>query len=330
MYSTSQDEVIFECINKRGVITLNKPKTLNAINTPMVIQILDKLKKWEDQMDMVIIRGGEKAFCAGGDIVAVTKAGPGRNDEGKNFFRTEYAMNNKIGTYSLPYVALIHGITMGGGFGLSVHGKYRIATEKTLFAMPETAIGLFPDVGGTYILPRLCGKLGLYLALTGQRLKGVDCVKAGIATHYVESKDLPALYDCLVNAEFKQGVDIERDLLQKFSQDINSYQFSLSPHLDKINKIFSLPKVEDMISQLKQDNDEWCTATYKTLQKMSPVSLKVSKKALEYGSLMNLQECLQMENRIASHILNGKVSTDFYEGINIYSLFLFWKYLLFL
>ncbi|KAL1122152.1 hypothetical protein AAG570_003557 [Ranatra chinensis] len=301
-------------INRCGVITLNRPKALNAINLPMVCKILDALKEWERCADLVVVRGGEKAFCAGGDVAGITKGGPQAADKGKTFFRTEYLMNNTIGTYKIPYVAIVHGITMGGGVGLSVHGKYRIATESTVFAMPETQIGLFPDVGGTYFLPRLAGKLGLYLALTGDRLKGMDVVKAGVATHFCQSKDIPDLFNALINIE-GSPCDLEANVLSKFTVDPRTHVFSLSTHIPTIDRIFSLPSVEQMMEELERDGSEWCLTTLKRLKTMSPISLKVTKKALEFGAVMSLQECLQMENRIAGAAVEARISADFYEGV---------------
>uniref|UniRef100_A0A7N6AVT5 3-hydroxyisobutyryl-CoA hydrolase n=1 Tax=Anabas testudineus TaxID=64144 RepID=A0A7N6AVT5_ANATE len=189
MSSHVEPEVLLEKVGRAGVITMNRPKVLNALNLSMIRQISPQLKKWENdtETDIIIIKGvGGKAFCAGGDIRAVTEAGKLGDSLAQDFFREEYILNNAIGTCRKPYIALIDGITMGGGVGLSVHGRFRVATEKTLFAMPETAIGLFPDVGGGHFLPRLRGKLGLFLALTGFRLKGRDVQRAGVATHFVE------------------------------------------------------------------------------------------------------------------------------------------------
>uniref|UniRef100_A0A8C8DR40 3-hydroxyisobutyryl-CoA hydrolase n=1 Tax=Oryzias sinensis TaxID=183150 RepID=A0A8C8DR40_9TELE len=190
MSSHGEPEVLLDKVGRAGVITMNRPKVLNALNLTMIRQILPQLKKWENdaETDIVIIKGaGGKAFCAGGDIRAVTEAGKVGDSLAQDFFREEYTLNNTIGSFKKPYIAFIGGITMGGGVGLSVHGRFRVATEKTLFAMPETAIGLFPDVGGGYFLPRLQGKLGLFLALTGFRLKGRDVQRAGVATHFVDS-----------------------------------------------------------------------------------------------------------------------------------------------
>lgn len=170
--SAVSDSVLVSETDTAGVITLNRPKALNAINYEMVQKISEPLQRWQDTKSLVIIKGaGGKSFCAGGDVRSLVES----KDiaAGKKFFRAEYSLNHLIGTYKVPYVALLDGIVMGGGVGLSVHGKYRIATEKSLFAMPETKIGLFPDVGGSYFLPRLEGKLGLYLGLTGYKLKGI-------------------------------------------------------------------------------------------------------------------------------------------------------------
>lgn len=311
MYSSSAEpEVLFETKNNRGIITLNKPKALNSINHSMVVSIINKLQDWEDCMDLVIMKGaGGKAFCAGGDVVEIAKLGPSCSAQGKKFFRTEYAMDNLIGTYKKPYVALIDGITMGGGVGMSVHGKYRVASEKTLFAMPETAIGLIPDVGGGYFLPRLKGQLGQFLALTGYRLKGTDVVRAGIATHFCDSEHIPELLNALVTS----NAPLE-DVFSKFTRDVSSIPFSLDSKMDEIDRIFSKPTVEEIFEELEKSGSPWALETLATLKRMSPFSLKLSKRQLEKGKLMSLQEVLQMENRIAGACLEGRVSLDFFEG----------------
>uniref|UniRef100_A0A8C0XMF9 3-hydroxyisobutyryl-CoA hydrolase n=1 Tax=Castor canadensis TaxID=51338 RepID=A0A8C0XMF9_CASCN len=190
-HTEAAGEVLLERKGCAGVITLNRPKLLNALTQNMIRQIYPQLKKWEQDPHtfLIIIKGaGEKAFCAGGDIKVISEASKAKQRLAQDFFREEYILNNAIGSCQKPYVALIDGITMGGGVGVSVHGQFRVATERTLFAMPETGIGLFPDVGGGYFLPRLQGKLGYFLALTGFRLKGRDVYRAGIATHFVDSR----------------------------------------------------------------------------------------------------------------------------------------------
>lgn len=307
---SKEELVLSQVINNKGILTLNRPKALNSLNYPMVTKIIDTLKEWEGKLECVIVRGsGEKAFCAGGDVVSLTSGSPSDCQAAKEFFRKEYTMDYIVGQYKIPYVALIDGITMGGGVGLSVHGKYRVATEKTLFAMPETAIGLFPDVGASYFLPKLEGKLGLYLALTGQRLRGKDVVKCGLGTHFVESKDVPKLYDALLKSS--GNVD---SVIKEHSQDITRHPFSLSSHMDIINEAFSASTVEEILVRLKNEGSQFSNETVKLLNKMSPMSLKITKVELERGASMSLKECLQMEFRLGKAALEATSSPDFYEG----------------
>lgn len=304
------DDVLLKDVGDCGVIVLNRPKVLNALNLSMVQKIYPILKEWESSKKLIIIEGaGEKAFCAGGDIKSIILALNESNETlGAEFFRKEYTLNHLIGTYSKPYIAIINGITMGGGVGLSVHGKYRVATEKTLFAMPETAIGLFPDVGGTYFLPRLKGKLGLYLGLTGHRLKGIDVLLAGVATHFVPSEKLGDLKrDLLQNTD-----DTVEEILNKYQPKLN-HEFSLAPHMSQIENCFSAPSVEEIIERLKKDNSEWAQKNVEILLKMSPTALKVSKKAIDEGNEKSLAECLEIECRLAYSFLNKE--SDFYEGV---------------
>lgn len=306
------DEVLLKDVGDCGVIVLNRPKVLNVLNISMVQKIYPILKEWETSKKLVIIEGaGEKAFCAGGDIKSLVLAlnEPKGETLGAEFFRKEYTLNYLIGTYNKPYIALINGITMGGGVGLSVHGKYRIATEKTLFAMPETAIGLFPDVGGSYFLPRLKGKLGLYLGLTGHRLKGIDVLLAGIATHFVPSEKLADLKRDLLAL---QNTDTVEEILNKYQPKLN-HEFSLAPHMSQIENCFSAPSVEEIIKRLKKDNSEWAQKNAEILLKMSPSSLKVSKKAIDEGNEKSLAECLEIEYRLAYTSLSR--DSDFYEGV---------------
>ncbi|XP_055621892.1 3-hydroxyisobutyryl-CoA hydrolase, mitochondrial [Toxorhynchites rutilus septentrionalis] len=308
MSSMAERTVICEEVGKdKGIITLNRQKALNAINLDMVRQIYGALKSWQDNKSLVIIKGaGEKAFCAGGDVRALVENG--LTQSSKNFFREEYRLNALIGSYKPDYVAIVDGITMGGGVGLSVHGKYRVATERTMFAMPETAIGLFPDVGGGFFLPRLEGKLGLYLGLTGFRLKGQDVTKAGIATHYVESKNLDALEKELCTT--RNSADVN-DVLNRFNVT-DSSEFVLQKHIKQINKCFAGSTVEDILANLESDGSVWAQNTLKTLAKMSPTSLKVSMKQLDIGRTLDLRSCLKMEFRMAVHCV---IDSDFKEGV---------------
>ncbi|XP_076295788.1 3-hydroxyisobutyryl-CoA hydrolase [Lasioglossum baleicum] len=312
MQANNEEEVLIKDIGNKGIITLNRPKALNALNLSMVKKIYPTLKKWETSKKLVIIEGaGEKAFCAGGDVKSIVLGVKENNKElGETFFKEEYMLDHLIGTYKIPYVALINGITMGGGVGLSVHGKYRVATEKTLFAMPETAIGLFPDVGGSYFLPRLNGKLGLYLGLTGERLKGMDVLLAGIATHFVASESISELKQDLLTTDSPDVTTI----LNKYQLKNLDKPFALAAYMNQINKCFSAPSVEEIIKRLEEEKSEWAEKTVKTLLKMSPTSLKVTMKAIQKGSTLNLADCLKMEYRLACNY--GLCQTkDFSEGV---------------
>ncbi|NXF00871.1 HIBCH protein, partial [Smithornis capensis] len=313
----STAEVVLEKRGGAGIITLNRPKALNALNFSMIQQIYPQIKTWEQDPEtfLIIIKGaGEKAFCAGGDIRAITEAGKAGDKMTEDFFRQEYRLNNAVGTCKKPYVALIDGITMGGGVGLSVHGHFRVATEKTLFAMPETAIGLFPDVGGGYFLPRLSGRIGYYLGLTGYRLKGRDVLKAGIATHFVESEKLPALEKDLIALKSPSKENIA-DLLnsyQKKSTVDQEKKFVLDEHMEKINSLFSGNSMEEIVKKLKQDGSPFAIKQLETINKMSPTSLKLTLRQLREGASMSLQDVLRMEFRLSQACMRGH---DFYEGV---------------
>ncbi|XP_036966241.1 3-hydroxyisobutyryl-CoA hydrolase, mitochondrial [Acanthopagrus latus] len=317
MSSQVEPEVLLEKVGNAGVITINRPKVLNALNLTMIRQIYPQLKKWENdkETDVVIIKGaGGKAFCAGGDIRAVTEAGKVGDSLAEDFFREEYVLNNAIGACRKPYIALIDGITMGGGVGLSVHGRFRVATEKTLFAMPETAIGLFPDVGGGYFLPRLRGKLGLFLALTGFRLRGRDVQRAGVATHFVESKKIPDLEKELVDLKSPSAEDVSKvlDSFQNQSSLDSEKPFVLEKHISDIDRLFSSSSVEGIVQNLKADGSEFANKQAETLSKMSPTSLKITYRQLKEGATLSLADVLVMEYRLSQACMRG---CDFYEGV---------------
>jgi 3-hydroxyisobutyryl-CoA hydrolase len=311
MSSSSDDEVIFSTVNNCGVITLNRPKALNALNLPMAKSIYAQLSEWnKSKLGLVIIEGtGEKAFCAGGDIRAITDS-RGAEDQ-TEFFRCEYLLNNLIGTLRVPYVALLDGITMGGGVGLSVHGRYRVATERTLFAMPETGIGLIPDVGGSFFLPRLSGQLGMYLALTGHRLKGLDCLHAGVATHACHGAKVSQLKTELIHCNGDE--QLIRGVLASFTKELPADKFSLADKLPAIDSIFSGDSLEAVLSSLETANGEWEKKTLQTIGRMSPTSLKVTFRQLREGRrLSSLAECLRMEFRLVTRCCEDN---DFYEGV---------------
>ncbi len=300
------DEVLFETRGRLGLITLNRPQALNALNRAMCLAIHAQLEAWRDDaaIGVVAIQGsGDRAFCAGGDVVGLYHAGKSGSDAWEGFFHDEYRMNHAIATYPKPYVALIDGITMGGGVGLSIHAPYRVATERTLFAMPETGIGLIPDVGGTYALPRLPGELGSYLGLTGARLKGADSVYAGIATHLAAGDSVAALIEALA-----EGGDVKATL---GDFDTDPGDAPLDAHRAAIDVHFGGDSVEAIVASL-DEGDDWAQAQAATLRKMSPTSCKLTLRALREGARADIAEALRTEYRIVCAIKHGH---DFFEGV---------------
>jgi 3-hydroxyisobutyryl-CoA hydrolase len=313
-----EDDVIIEKINNKGVFTMNRPKVLNALSLSMIRKMTASLKQWKTDrsVDFVLIKGnGGKAFCCGGDLREITDGGGhAPNLVSEYYFYEEYTLDYMTSSVGVPWIALIDGITMGAGFGLSVHGQYRVATEKTVFAMPETAIGLFPDVGGGYFLPRLTGKLGMYLALTGARLRGEDIQKVGVATHFVNSSDLSNLERDLLSLKSPKSSDIE-DVLISY-QDKSTFDRNkphcLHPYIDAINKSFAGKTVEEIVDNLQKENSEWSKKQLQTLGKMSPTSMKVTLRLLEEGLHVTLAQDLKTEHRLAQRFVRDK---DLYEGV---------------
>jgi 3-hydroxyisobutyryl-CoA hydrolase len=310
MYSSSSNEIIFTKINHVGCITLNRAKQLNALNLPMVEDLQKRLEECESDKNIraIIIKGaGETAFCAGGDVKTIREKNlNGNKKEALNFFKQEYILNYTINNLKKPYIALLNGVVMGGGVGVSVHGKYRVATEKTLFAMPETAIGFFADVGGSYFMSRLKDCIGTYLVLTGNRLKGKDVKRVGIATHYTDFSNLSKIENELCNTNELTNELVE-SVLNKYNENITD-EFDSS----KIKEIFSKDSIEKIYELLENDKTEWSKKQLELLNKMSPSSLKVAIKQLNLGKNMSLKDCLKMEYNLGGHFLN---KNDFNEGV---------------
>jgi enoyl-CoA hydratase len=295
-------DILFERRGRLGLVTLNRPQALNAFTLGMYRAFDPKLREWADDpaVRAVVVRGaGERAFCAGGDVRAVYEAGQGiAGDRSLTsvFFREEYELIRRIHRYPKPYVALIDGITMGGGAGVSVNGRYRVATERTMLAMPETGIGLFPDVGATRFLTRAPGHVGRYLGLTGTRLGAADALYCGFATHFVPRDRLPALVDRL------GAGDVEATLAE-FAADPGPPP--LAAKQAEIDRAFAGDTVEDILAAV---DDE----TRAGLLGKSPTSLKITLRQLTLGRGMDLDAALTLEYRLTQHVMAGH---DFYEGI---------------
>lgn len=310
------DPIILETKAGIGRITLNRPKALHALNLRMCEIIFAALKDWARDPDIQIVvmdhMPGTRGFCAGGDIAMLRESGMGDGHEARAFFALEYRLNAAIKAFPKPYLALMNGITMGGGVGLSVHGGYRVATENTVFAMPETGIGLFPDVGGGWFLPRLPGALGTWLALTGARLKGATVAAAGIATHYIPSEYFGALDSDLADCARASNADEAlKTGLNRLAQPLG--EPSYSPHIEIMDRCFSAATVEDIIANLKAAGTDWATQQIDILQTKSPETLKLALRQLrEGGQATSFEAHMQMEYRIGWRKVQ---SPDFIEGV---------------
>ena len=298
--------VIARRLGRMGHILLNRPRTLNALDLGMIRTVAAALEDWrhDPTVHVVVIEGsGDRAFCAGGDIRTVRDAALKRDRATIDaFFTEEYALNAAIAAYPKPYVAVIDGFCMGGGIGLSVHGQIRVATEAAQFAMPETAIGLFPDVGATYALPRLPGYLGMYLGLTGVRLVGADAVHAGIATHLVARADLAGLLDGLA-ADGMAAVAVHAQALPAFT---------LSAQRETIDRCFGADSVAAILAALAADDSDFARETLAILQRMSPSSMQWSFEIIRDGGGRDLGQCLDAEFKLVRRVT---LHPDFAEGV---------------
>jgi enoyl-CoA hydratase len=304
-------DILFERRGAAGLITLNRPQALNAVNHGMVNALAARLAAWaaDPAVTRVIIRAaGERAFSAGGDIRALYDLGrAARQADMLPFWRDEYRLNNFIKHYPKPYVALIDGIVIGGGVGISVHGSHRVAGEKFQFAMPEVGIGFFPDVGATWFLPRLPGETGAYCALTGERLRVADALAAGIATHHVAGARFADLTDALAGT-----VPVDAVIAAFADKPGEGALAALRPTIDRF---FAGKSVEAILSALDAADGphaEWARKAAAVIRTKSPTSLKVALAQVRRGAAWSFSECMRAEFRIVSRIVYGH---DFYEGV---------------
>jgi len=311
-------DILTNAANGLGNITLNRPAALHALNTHMCANMTQALLAWRDDPDIHAIlldhAQGTRGFCAGGDIRMIAESGAKDAKEAREFFFTEYRLNHLLFTYPKPIIALIDGVTMGGGVGISMPARFRIATENTTYAMPETGIGLFPDVGGGWYLPRKAGEIGMWLALTGARLKAADCLIAGIATHFMPTEILAAARAQIAGAA--QTHDAARALesgLEALSESAGRPKELTPENIERINRIFAGESVEAIFTALEADGSDWSQAQLKTLQSKSPQALKVSFRQMREGAAMaSFADEMRSEYRIASRVC---ALHDFQEGV---------------
>jgi len=311
---STEPDVLFERRGEAGIIQLNRPKALNALNLDMVRCIYPQMRAWAEDpaITRVILKAaGEKAFCAGGDIRALYALGrAGCFDEALDFWREEYVLNHFISVFPKPFISLIDGICMGGGFGLSAHGTFQVAGDRYMFAMPEVDIGLFPDVGGSHVLPRLPGCRGIYLALTGARIRAADAYAAGLVTHVVASAGFAEL-----EAALCAGGDVAATLAAHAGPPATA---PLDAHGAVIADAFSGADLASILARLdtladgEMEEAAFARSTATTIRGKCPTSLALAMEQMRRGPALTLAQCLVMEFRIVSRVARGH---DFYEGV---------------
>lgn len=303
----SDPHIISERRGALGLITLNRPQALNALTLGMIQALATQLEAWavDDGVKAVAIRGaGPRAFCAGADIRALSASAAAQDGMAQDFLAREYRLNALIAAYPKPYVALLHGITMGGGAGLSLHGRYRVADAGLDFAMPETGIGFVVDVGASFFLPRCPGETGLYLALTGARIGPGDAFAAGLVTHAIDAVQFDTVIERLASGE--EADRLLASLARKPAPG------PLAEHRRRIDTIFSAATVEAILERLDRDGGDFARETAQTIRARAPLALKYTLRQMREGRALPLADCLRMEYRLALRALDGH---DFREGV---------------
>jgi len=303
------DDVLISVERGVGRLRLNRPKAIHALTTAMCEKMSEALLGWigGDNVEMVVIDHAEgRGFCAGGDVVMLARSGNTDADEAKRFFWAEYRLNHLLFTYPKPTMAIMDGITMGGGVGISLPCTYRIATENTRLAMPETSIGLFPDVGGGWYLSRLPGRVGQFMVLTGARFDGGECLYLNLATHYVEQSAVADLLDRIFASPGRaQGI--------LGSASSNPGQSKIEQSLPQIGRLFASDRYEEVLAALEADGGEWAKAERATLGTKSPLSCKVSLRLLAEGAARpSFADEMRAEYALAGRVVR---THDFREGV---------------
>ena len=303
------DDVLISAERGVGRLRLNRPKAIHALTTEMCETMSEALLRWrtDSNIECVLIDHAEgRGFCAGGDVVMLANSGAGDAHKARDFFFAEYRLNHLLFTYDKPTIAIMDGITMGGGVGISQPCTFKVATENTRLAMPETSIGLFPDVGGGWYLPRLPGRVGQFMALTGARLDGAECHYLGLATHYIPQSSLEELVDRLVKAPARASGTLG-------NMAIKAPDARIEANLPAITKLFASDRLEDVIAALDADESQWAMKARDTLGTKSPLSCKVSLRLLAEGA----ERTSFADEMRAEYALAGRVvrAHDFREGV---------------
>lgn len=297
--------------HERGVgrLRLNRPKAIHALTTEMCNAMSEALLRWrtDSNIQCIVIDHAEgRGFCSGGDVVMLAKSGAGDTRLARDFFFAEYRLNHLLFAYEKPTLAIMDGITMGGGVGISLPCTYRVATENTRLAMPETGIGLFPDVGGGWYLPRLPGRIGQFMALTGARLDGAECEYLGLATHFVRSEAVEELVDRIHKAP-----DRLQGTLGAAAETVPEPK--IAGNIAPVNKLFASDRLEDILAALAADESDWAEKELLTLRTKSPLSCKVSRRLLaDGGNRSSFVEEMRAEYALACHVVR---THDFREGV---------------
>jgi enoyl-CoA hydratase len=303
------DEILSFTESHIGRIRLNRPKAIHALTTAMCRAIIAQLEAWrgDDAVRAVVFDHAEgRGFCAGGDIRMLAESGAKDGAEAREFFFTEYQMNEQLFVYAKPTVVFMDGITMGGGVGISLPCRFRVATENTRFAMPETGIGLFPDVGGGWYLSRLSGRTGQFLALTGARIDGAECLYLGLATHYLPSASLDE-----VKAKIAADPSVIEAILDAFSEEPPPAR--IEANLEQIDRLFASDRLEDVYAALEADGSDWAAKELATLKTKSPQTMKVALRLLKEGAEMHsFADEMRQEYAVGAHVVQRH---DFIEGV---------------
>lgn len=308
------EDILFTREQHIGLITLQRVQALNALTLPMIIALQEQLHAWKNDSDIhaVVIQAAPgKAFCAGGDVRWLYDTGRSNNPQQMQFFWHEYRLNHFIHHFDKPYIALMDGVTMGGGVGISLHGSHPVASERFVFAMPETGIGFFPDIGASYLLSHCPGQFGVYLGLTGARLGPADAYQLGLVKQVVPSDKFQHVLAGLIEADLSTDAHARVDsCLQRYAmptQPAPIMELQLA-----INSCFNHNDVESIMAALVEKEDSWQREASKTLQEKAPLSLKVTLAQIRKAKSMSMGDCIKMDYCLVGHFMQGH---DFYEGV---------------